>query len=301
MAPSAFSLGLLLRNSSIVPGERPVLVLPRETGALVGQSGGYRPLYVVGHLVAGLAAAAGELERELVEEGNLVGWTGVHEEEEGVHPLPPPRRGAVEHAHSAASRHRHDLVRELREQRREAQQEGLAAGRPLGADRQVALPQELPDHGGIAGAVAAEAHGTDGGEYLGEAGDGVGDGGDRAAEGDGEEDGVQEGAVGADEEDAGMAEGRGGRGRRGAADGDADAESAEDVVDVAHGEEGPGGDAETGDEEARREPEDGNEGQQRRWLLDQAAVVEDDRLRQLVTGDGPASGFRWHHIRLLCT
>lgn len=64
---------------------------------------------------------------QLVEEGDNVAGAGVHEEVEGVENLPAARGGAVEHAHLVLHGHRHDLVGELREERGEAQQEGLPA------------------------------------------------------------------------------------------------------------------------------------------------------------------------------
>jgi len=57
--------------------------------------------------------------------------------------------------------------------------------------------EEFLDHGGVNCTVAIEANGLDGGDDLREARDGVGDGGDGAAEGGREEDGVKQGAVGA--------------------------------------------------------------------------------------------------------
>lgn len=289
----------LLRHRSIIPGERFVLILPRKAGALVQQGRSYQPLGIVRHLVARLAGAARQLRWKLVEERHLVRRTRVHEEVEGVHPLPPPGRRAVEHAHPVGHRHRHDLVGELGEQRREAEQERLPAGGPLGADDEVPLIEEHLDHGGVAGAVAGEADGLYRGEELGEAGDGVGDGGDGAAEGGGEEDGVEEGAVGADEEDTGAGEGLLGRWRGDAAYGDADAEGPEGMVDEAHGEEGAGGNAEAGEEEADGDPEDDEQGEERRRLLDKPAVMEDDGLRQLVRCHGLPVRLSWHHVAFL--
>lgn len=51
--------------------------------------------------------------------------------------------------------------------------------------------------------VAGEPRGLDGRQELGEAGDGVGDGGGHAAEADGDDDGVGDSSVGADEHHAG--------------------------------------------------------------------------------------------------
>ncbi|PON67451.1 hypothetical protein PanWU01x14_102540, partial [Parasponia andersonii] len=234
--------------------------------------------------MARFSGGASQLRRQLVQEGHLISRARVHEEIEGVHPFPPSGRGPVEHAHAVYHSHGHQLVRQLGEERREPEEEGLAARGPLRADGQVTFLEELLDHGGVGGSVAAEADSLDGGDDLGEPRDGVGHGGDGAAEGGGEEDGVEKGPVGADEEDAGDGGGLVDRRGRGALDGDADAECPEGVVDERHGEEGAGGDAKAGEEEAYGDPEDYEKSHERRRLADESAVVENDRLGELVTG-----------------
>ncbi|KAG9450434.1 hypothetical protein H6P81_010399 [Aristolochia fimbriata] len=53
-----------------------------------------------------------ELVRQLAEERDLVGRAGIHEEVKRVHPLPPPGRRAVEHAHPVSHGDGNDLVYE---------------------------------------------------------------------------------------------------------------------------------------------------------------------------------------------
>lgn len=190
-------------------------------------------------------------------------------------------------------RHGDNAVGELGEERAEAQQKRLAAGGSFGADDEVALGEEAADAAGVGVAVAGEGDGADGGDELGEAADAVGDAGDLAAEGDGGDDGVEDGAVVADEEDAGLAGGRGRR--RGAADDEVDAHEAVGVADDAFGEGDVDVDAEEGEEGAGGEPEEGDGGAEGSRPPSEAAVVEDHWPEEFVAGgllDAPAEGSR---------
>lgn len=200
------------------------------------------------------SGGAGGLRRQLVQKRDLVNRPRVHEEENGVHRLPPPRRGGVEHPHSVIHRHRHDLVGELGEEGAEPEEERLPARRPLRADGEVALLQLGLDPPGVDVADPGQPDGGDRGEDLGESGDGVGHGRDAAAEDGREDDRVHQGPVGADEEDAGG----GGRGRRGRVppDDHAGPEERGDAGRHRHREEHADGDADGGEYDADGDPEE---------------------------------------------
>ncbi|KAF7831058.1 hypothetical protein G2W53_013391 [Senna tora] len=169
------------------------------------------PLHIIGHLVRAPPRRTRGLHRQLAQEGHLVHGPRVHEEEDRVQPLPPARRRRVkERPHPVVHGHRHYPV---------------ASGEFLFNPLRVHVSRPR------------EADGWDGGEELREAGDGVGDGGDLAAEYGGEDHGVHEGAVGADEEDAGVAGGGGDGWGRFALDDDLAAEEGGEVGRGPEGEE----------------------------------------------------------------
>lgn len=144
----------------------------------------------------------------------------------------------MEHAHPVHHGYGHELISELGKKCGESEEEGLPTGGSFRAYGQVTLLQELLDHGGVCGAVTAESDGLDRGDDLGEAGDGVGDSRDWAAERSGEEDWVEEGPVGADEEDTRfMRVGFSDRWWWCAFDDDADTKCPKGVIDYLHGEE----------------------------------------------------------------
>lgn len=87
----------------------------------------------------------------------------------------------------------------------------------------------------------------------------------------------------ANKEDAGVAERFCGGRRRGSLNDDTDAEGPEGMVDVLHGEESAGGDAEAGEEEADGDPEDYEEGEEWGWFLNEAAVVKYDGFGELLS------------------
>jgi hypothetical protein len=102
-------------------------------------------------------------------------------------------------------------VGEVREERREAQQEGLPARGPLGAGAadQVALRQQVPDHGCVeARSRVRRTIRIRMGDINSEAArERVGDPGDGTAQSGGQEGGVQQRPVRAGEEDAPPARG----------------------------------------------------------------------------------------------
>lgn len=239
-------------HSTIGASQSHVLVSAREVGALEAQCTAEHALDVVGDFVRVFPGRAGELQRDLVEECDLVERGGVHHEEEGVHALPAGGGGAVEHGHAVVHGDREDLVGELGEEGGEAEQEGLPAGSALGADDEVALLQELAHHGGVVLAVARERNRLDGREELAEAGDRVRDGRHGPAERDRHQHGVQERAVRADEEHAELVVLRVRRRGRSALHSQAHAEDDERVVHPAHGQEGSGRHAKNRQEEPYR-------------------------------------------------
>jgi hypothetical protein len=271
---------VLGQDAAVSAGKYAILLLARDGGALEAELTAERLLDVVGHLDGGLAPGAGELPGQLVEERDLVRRARVHEEEVGVHELEAANGGAVEHALLGVDRDGHDAVRELGEERAEAQQERLAACGALGADDQVTLLQQPADVLGVLVALPRQRDGLDGRDELRELGDAVGDAADLAAERDGDLDGVEHGAVIADEEDARVA--LLGRRRRGALDDQPDAHELVGVEDDALGEGQVDVHAHERQREAERHPKEGDERDERRRALNEAAVVQDQRTQQLV-------------------
>ncbi|RDX60841.1 hypothetical protein CR513_60982, partial [Mucuna pruriens] len=69
------------RDSSIIPGQHSVLIFPRKVGALEPKRGRQYPLHVVSHIVRTLPRRTRGFNRQLVQEGNLINRSRVHEEE----------------------------------------------------------------------------------------------------------------------------------------------------------------------------------------------------------------------------
>ncbi|PON59438.1 hypothetical protein PanWU01x14_159480, partial [Parasponia andersonii] len=104
-------------------------------------------------------------------------------------------------------RHRDHLVGQLREKRRESQQERLPARGPFGAHDHVPFFQKLPHQRGVLGSVPAQRHRLDRRYHLRERRDRVRHGRDPTAQEPRNEDRVEESPVGADEGDSGPAHG----------------------------------------------------------------------------------------------
>ncbi|GER34929.1 leucine-rich repeat (LRR) family protein, partial [Striga asiatica] len=257
-----------LRHDPIVAGKNPILILPREICALESQRGRQYPLHIICHVVRAPPCRARGLCRQLVEKRHLIRGPRVHKKEYRVHSLPPACRGRMKEPDPVVHGHRHYPVRELRKEGTEPEEERLPTRGPLRADNEVPVVQLALDPAGIDLA---------GPEDLGEAGDGVGDGGDAAAEDGREDDGVHESAVGAHVEDTATEA----EGRWGPADGDAGPEERGNGTGGAHGEEEAEGDADESEEGAEGDPEEDEEGGRGGWTEGEAAVVEDH-------GAGPA-------------
>jgi hypothetical protein len=268
----------LLGDHAVVARQHHVLVTASELGALELQCLAQSPLHPVGHLHAGPAPGARPLPRHGPQELHPVRWHRVGEERDGIQPLVATRRRAVEHRHLSVQGHGLHVVRELREQRAEAQQVRLAAGGALGADREVALLQQ-PGHGvGVPRAVARQPHRLDGRDQLGQPAEAVRQGGHGLLQRRGEHDGVHQRPVRAHVEDAPalLAVRRRGAEPRGA---EADAEDrGGHEVDLVR-ENDADVNADDGEDDAERKEEEegkhgGGGGQEGK-----APVVEDERLR----------------------
>jgi hypothetical protein len=120
-------------------------------------------------------------------------------------------------------------------------------------------------------AFPRQRDGFDGRDELGELGYAVGDAADLAAQRHGDLNGVEHGAVVADEEDSRVA--LLGRRRRVALDDEPDAHELVGVVDDALGQRQVDVHAHEREREAERHPEEGDERDERRRALHEAAVV----------------------------
>jgi hypothetical protein len=267
----------LLGDHAIVTGEHHVLVAASQPGALEVQSLAQPPLHPVSHLDACPAPGARPLPRDGTQKLHPVRGHRVGEERHRVEPLVSARRGAVERRHLSVQRHGLHVVRELREQRAEAQEVRLAAGGSLGADREVALRQQ-PGHGlGVPRAVARQPHRLDGRDQLGQAAEAVRQGRHGLLQRRGEHDGVDKRPVRAHVEDAppplAVC-------RRGAEAGGAEAD-AEDrgsrEVDLVR-ENDTDVNADDGEDDAERKEEEEGEHGGGCGEEGEAPVVEDERL-----------------------
>jgi hypothetical protein len=271
------SSALLLGDHAVVAGEYHVLVAAREPGALEPERLTEPALHPVGHLGAGPSPGARPPLRHGAQELHPVRRHRVGKERDGVQPLVPASRRAVERRHLRVQRHGLHVVGELREQRAEPQQVGLAARRALGAHGQVAMLQH-PRHGlGVARAVAGQAHRLDGRDRLRQPAEAVRHGGDGPLQRGGEHDGVHQSPVRAHVQDVPALLAW----RRSAEAGGAEADAkyrASDEVELVR-EDDADVDADDGEDDAERQEQEecehggwgGEEGE--------AAVVEDERLR----------------------
>ncbi|GER56948.1 leucine-rich repeat (LRR) family protein [Striga asiatica] len=262
-------------------------------GAFVVQILGNLLLDMVRHLVARLPGHARLLRWQLLQERHLILRHRVHEEEERIEPLVPSCRGPVEKARPHPYGHGHDLVRELRKERREPEEIRLAARGPLRAHHKVPpFSEDGLDETGVEGPVPRETGRLDGGEELGEA----------RNRGGRHVDGVQDRAVGAHEHYPLFPTAGGPEFWRSAFDGRGGAEESRDGFEPGEGAEGADEDAGDGKEKADREPEDDEEREEWGRFLDETAVVEDHGLREGFGLNGlyPWPWWDYLHEREIC-
>jgi len=115
------------RHKAIVPGKHPVLIPPREIGALISKGTRQQALNVIRNFKRRLAAGTCQLLRKFIQKVQLINWSGIHVRKEGIHGFVPSRCRPMKHRHFRGNRHRNYPVTQLGKQRRESKQKRLPA------------------------------------------------------------------------------------------------------------------------------------------------------------------------------